>query len=63
MDSDDLFGNIDQVKLDQPCKRERLIDIWVYIPLAPYLDLDEVEIEDVKEEHSSPNVSKANNGS
>ena len=58
MDSEDLFGNVDQTKLDLPCKREHLIKISESISgweeLAPYLDLDEVEIDDIKEEYSSP---------
>ena len=57
MDSEDLFGNI-KLSLDQPCKREHLIQISESISgweeLAPYLDLDEVEIDDIKEEYSSP---------
>ena len=55
---EDLFGNIDPVKLDQPCRKNHLNKISESISrweeLAPYLDLNEVEIEDIKEEHSSP---------
>ena len=55
MNSEDLFGNVDQTKLDQPCKREHLLKISESISgweeLAPYLDLDEVEIGDIKEEY------------
>ena len=43
MDSEDLFGKVDQTKLDQPCKREHLVKISESISsweeLAPYLDL------------------------
>ena len=55
---EDIFGDVNQAKLDQPCRRKHLIKISGSIArweeLAPYLDLDEVEIEDIKEEHSSP---------
>ena len=58
VDLEDLFGDIDQVKLDQPCKREHLNKVSESISrwedLAPYLGLEEVEIEDIKEEYSSP---------
>ena len=54
---EDVFGDVDQAKLDQPCRRKHLNKISGSIArweeLAPYLDLDEVEIEDIKEEHSS----------
>ena len=55
---EDVFGGVDQVKLDQPCRGKHLNKISGSIArweeLAPYLDLDEVEIEDIKEGHSSP---------
>ena len=55
---EDVFGGVDQAKLDQPCRGKHLNKISGSIArweeLTPYLDLDEVEIEDIKEEHSSP---------
>ncbi|MCG8624856.1 MAG: death domain-containing protein [Proteobacteria bacterium] len=54
---EDVFGDVDQAKLDQPCQKKHLNKISGSIArweeLAPYLDLDEVEIEDIKEEHNS----------
>ena len=53
-----LFDGINQVVIDQPCSDQDLCKISSLIPrweeLTPYFDLDEVEVEDIKETNSSP---------
>lgn len=55
-----LYGDLDPPKLDQPCKDEHLIviadSICRWEELAPYLELTDVEVEDLKESTSSPKL-------
>ena len=53
-----LFDNIDPERLDQPCRDKHLSEISDLIPrweeLTPYLDLTDVEVEDINKTNSSP---------
>lgn len=55
-----LFDGIDQAIVNQPCKERDLHEISSLIPkweeLTPCFDLDEVEVEDIKETNSSPKL-------
>ena len=57
---EDLFDNIDPAILDRPCQEKHLNEISDSIPrweeLTPYLDLTDVEVEDIKETNSIPKL-------
>ena len=60
MASKGLFDNIDPERLDQPCREKHLAELSDSIPrweeLTPYLDLTDVEVEDIKETNSTPKL-------
>ena len=57
---EDLFDNIDPAILDGPCQENHLNEISDSIPrweeLTPYLDLTDVEVEDIKVTNSTPKL-------
>ena len=57
---EDLYDNIDPAILDRPCQEKHLNEISDSIPrweeLTPYLDLTDVEVEDIKETNSTPKL-------